>query len=89
MRRLSRPRPRPERQVACRACESGAAPSGARLPPRPDAEWYVHTVRDLTFTTEDVAVYISSHSLARESPKGRFSPREAPSLGRPAAARCD
>ena len=27
----------------------------------------------------DVAVGIGSHSLAGESPKGRFSPREAPS----------
>ena len=51
----------------------------ARLPPRPDAERYVHTVRDLTFPIGDVAVGIGSHSLAGESPKGRFSPREAPS----------
>ena len=46
---------------------------------------YVHTVRDLTFPIGDVAVGIGSHSLAGESPKGRFSPREAPSA---AAARC-
>ena len=82
--RMHRTRPRPERRLACRAGESGAAPS-ARLPPRPDAERYVHTVRDLTFPIGDVAVGIGSHSLARESPKGRFSPQEAPSA---AAARC-
>jgi hypothetical protein len=42
----------------------------AWLPPRPDAERYVHTVRDLTFPIGDVAVGIGSHSLAGESPKG-------------------
>ena len=56
----------------------------ARLPPRPDAERYDHTVRDLMFPMGDTAVGIGSHSFALESPKGRFSPREAPSA---AAAR--
>ena len=66
------------------AVPARAAPLRA-TPPRPDAERYVHTVRDLTFPIGDVAVGIGSHSLAGESPKGRFSPREAPSA---AAARC-
>ena len=34
----------------------------ARLPPRPDAERYVHTVRELMFPIGDVAVGIGSHS---------------------------
>eukprot|EP00966_Prymnesium_polylepis_P095207 2204576-Prymnesium_polylepis.1 len=57
----------------------------ARLPPRPDAERYVHTVCDLAFPRGDIAVGIGGHSSARKSSKGRFSPREAPSA---AAARC-
>ena len=55
----------------------------ARLPLRPDAERYIHTVRDLSFPIGDVAVGIGSHSLARNGPKGRFSPREAPSAAAP------
>ena len=57
----------------------------ARLLLRPDAERYVHTVRDLMVPMGDIEVGIGSHSLAGESPKGRFSPREAPSA---AVARC-
>ena len=79
--RLKRSNAPPEtaraRGFATRVGESGAAPEPHR--PRPDAERYVHTVRDLTFPIGDVAVGIGSHSLAGESPKGRFSPREAPS----------
>ena len=51
----------------------------ARLPQRPDAERYVHTARDLMFPMGDIAVGIGSHKFAGEKPKGRFSPREAPS----------
>ena len=65
------------RGFATRVGESGAAPEPHR--PRPDAERYFHTVRDLTFPMVDIEVGIGSHSLAGESPKGRFSPREAPS----------
>ena len=76
--RKRRPRPRPERRLACRAGESGATPEPHR--PRPDAERYLHTVRDLMVPMgDDVVVGIGSHSLAGESPKGRFLPREAPS----------
>ena len=60
-------------------------PSGPSADSHADAERYVHTVHDLTFPIGDVAVGIGTHSLAGESPKGRFSPREAPSA---AAARC-
>ena len=56
------------RGFATRVGESGAAPEPHR--PRPDAERYVHTVRDLTFPIGDVAVGIGSRSLACESPKG-------------------
>ena len=51
----------------------------ARLPPRPDAERYVHTARDLMFPMGDTAVGIGSHSFAIESPKKRsiFAPRGA------------
>ena len=82
-RRTRRPSPRPERPT--RMPSRRERRHSARLPPRPDAERYVHTVRDLTFPIGDVAVGIGSHSLAGESPKGRFSPREAPSA---AVARC-
>ena len=54
----------------------------ARFPPRPDADRYVHTVRDLTFPIGDVAVGIGSHSLAGESPKrSTFAPRGTFSRG--------
>ena len=33
--RTRRPSPRPERRLACRACESGAAPRGSRRDPMP------------------------------------------------------
>ena len=58
------------RGFATRVGESGAAPEPHR--PRPDAERYVHTVRDLTFPIGDVAVGIGSRLFAGESPKGRF-----------------
>ena len=70
------------RGFATRVGESGAAPEPHR--PRPDAERYFHTVRDLMVLMGDIEVGIGSHSLAGESPKGRFSPREAAST---AAAR--
>ena len=79
-------RPRPPEPAASQpeSAESGATPEPHR--PRPDAERYVHTVRDLTLPIGDVAVGIGTHSLAGESPKSRrFSPREAPSA---AATRC-
>ena len=59
-----------DRGFATRVGESGATPEPHR--PRPDAERYVHTVRDLTFPIGDVAVGIVSCLLAGESPKGRF-----------------
>jgi hypothetical protein len=74
--RMRRTRPRPDRPT--RMPSRRERRHSARLPPRPDAERYVHTVRDLTFPIGDVAVGIGSHSLARNGPKGRFSPREAP-----------
>ena len=46
----------------------------ARLPPRPDAERYVHTARNLTFPMGDIVVGIGSHSLARDGPKVDFRP---------------
>ena len=60
------------------AVSARAAPLRA-TPPRPDAERYVHTVRDLTFPIGDVAVGIGSHSLAGErEPKRSFlTPRGA------------
>ena len=49
------PRPQPERRLACRACESGAAPSGSHpYPPRPGRCRAVRSygpVRNLTFHT--------------------------------------
>ena len=59
------------RGFATRVGESGATPEPHR--PRPDAERYLHTVRDLMVPMgDDVVVGIGSHSLAGESPKGRF-----------------
>ena len=69
------------RGFACRVGESGTAPEPHR--PRPDAGRYFHTVRDLMVPMGDIEVGIGIHSLAGESPKGRFSPREAPSAAAP------
>ena len=50
------------RGFACRVGESGAAPEPHR--PRPDAERYLHTVRDLYMVSmEDIEVGIGSHSF--------------------------
>ena len=59
------------RGFACRVGESGAAPEPHR--PRPDAERYFHTVRDLMVPMGDVAVGIGSpaHSLAGEPTTAR------------------
>ena len=75
--RKRRPRPRPERRLACRAGESGAAPEPHR--PRPDAERYVHTVRDLMVPMGDIEVGIGASSMRREGVFGRIGSREAPS----------
>ena len=59
----------------------------ARLPPRPDAERYVHTVRDLTFPIGDVAVGIGSPLVSRREPKRSFlTPRGAFGCGAANAA---
>ena len=58
------------RGFACRVGESGAAPEPHR--PRPDAERYFHTVRDLTFPIGDVAVGIGSPLVSRREPKRSF-----------------
>ena len=64
------------RGFACRVGESGATPEPHR--PRPDAERYVHTVRDLTFPIGDVAVGIGSPLVSRREPKRSFlTPRGA------------
>ena len=65
--RKRRPRPRPERRLACRAGESGAALEPHR--PRPDAERYVHTVRDLMVPMGDIAIGIGSPLVSRREPK--------------------
>ena len=82
-RRTRRPSPRPERPT--RMPSRRERRHSARLPPRPDGERYVRTVRDPMVPIGGRAVGIGSHSLARNGPKGRFSPREAPSA---AATRC-
>ena len=76
-RRTRRPSPRPERPT--RMPSRRERRHSARLPPRPDGERYVRTVRDPMVPIGGRAVGIGSHSLARNGPKGRFSPREAPS----------
>ena len=41
----------------------------ARLPPRPDAERYVHTVRDLMVPMGDIEVGIGTSSMSPQRPK--------------------
>ena len=83
-RRPRRTRPRPERRLACRACESGAAPSDSAeircravrsYGPRPHGFYGRHRGR-----------HIGTSSMSSQLPKRSISPlREAPSA---AAARC-
>ena len=75
--RTRRPSPRPERPT--RMPSRRERRHSARLPPRPDAERYVHTVHDPMVPIGGIAVGIGGSLRARNDPKGRFSPREAPS----------
>ena len=64
------------RGFATRACESGAAPEPHR--PRPDAERYLHTVRDLMVPMGDIEVGIGTSSMSSQLPKRSiFAPRGA------------
>ena len=64
------------RGFATRVGESGAAPEPHR--PRPDAERYFHTVRDLMVPMGDVEVGIGSPLVSRREPKRSFlTPRGA------------
>ena len=65
------------RGFATRVGESGAAPEPHR--PRPDAERYFHTVRDLMVPMGDIEVGIGASSMRREGVFGRIGSREAPS----------
>ena len=62
------------RGFATRVGESGAAPEPHR--PRPDAERYVHTVRDLMVPMGDIEVGIGTSSMSSQWPKRSiFAPR--------------
>ena len=64
------------RGFACRVGESGAAPEPHR--PRPDAERYVHTVRDPMVPMGDIEVGIGTSSMSSQLPKRSiFAPRGA------------
>ena len=64
------------RGFATRVGESGAAPEPHR--PRPDAERYFHTVRDLMVPMGDIEVGIGTSSMSSQLPKRSiFAPRGA------------
>ena len=64
------------RGFATRVGESGAAPEPHR--PRPDAERYFHTARDLMVPMGDIEVGIGSPLVSRREPKRSiFAPRGA------------
>ena len=69
------------RGFATRVGESGAAPEPHR--PRPDAERYFHTVRDLMVPMGDIEVGIGTSSMSSQWPKRSiFAPRGAFGRGR-------
>ena len=74
-------RPRPPEPAASHAESARAAPLRTPEPhrPRPDAERYFHTVRDLMVPMGDIEVGIGASSMRREGVFGRIGSREAPS----------